>query len=110
MANPPALNRPSHRWMCPAHVDQELLSIGHSGRLHKVRRPKNAKVVNTFLHRGFKNNGIIEIENELSDSENELEVDDSVVYRVSERGLKLDFIDRVKRQVATTSLSVVKLN
>lgn len=101
MANPPvkdALNRPKHAWMCPAHVDQELLTTGYSGRVHKIRRPKNAKIVDTQLRRGFKNNGIIEIENEAGDSDGAMDNDQSgVIYRVSERSVKLDFIDRAKR-------------
>ena len=101
MANPPvkdALNRPKHAWMCPAHVDQELLTTGHAGRVHKIRRPKNAKIVDTQLRRGFKNNGVIEIENEASDSDGGIDPDESsVVYRMSERSVKLDFIDRAKR-------------
>ena len=62
-----------------------------------MRRPKNPKVVDTTLRRGFRNNGIIEIENDPSDVEENGELDDSVVYRVSEQGLKLDFIDRIKK-------------
>ena len=104
MANPPIkdyLNRPKYSWMCPNHVDQDLLTCRHSatGRVHKTRRPKNARIVDIALRRGFKNNGIIEIENDPSDNESEVVGDEgsSIVYRVQERGIKLDFIDRVKR-------------
>lgn len=101
MANPPvkdpATNRAKYNWMCPAHVDQELFTFGHSGRPHKVRRPKNAKVVDTSLRRGFKNHGVIEIENDLSDSECGFDDDCNVVYRVTESSVRLDFIDRVKK-------------
>ena len=72
-----------------------------------MRRPKNVKVLNTFLPRGLKNNGLIEIENDPSDSENDMEVvDDSVVYRLPEKGIKLDFIDRLKRYFASYILTV----
>jgi len=62
------------------------------------RRPRNAKVVNTCLRRGHKNNGYIEIEN--SESENEMQFTEQelggVIYRLPERGIKLDFIDKIK--------------
>ncbi|KAK4890171.1 hypothetical protein LTR28_002653, partial [Elasticomyces elasticus] len=67
-----------------------------------LRRPKNAKVIDTSLSRGFVNNGIIEIINESSDDEEFYEDDnDSAgrVFRVPEKGLKLDFIDKVKTDV-----------
>jgi hypothetical protein len=110
MANPPPrINNGKHRqkWMCPNHADHELLALGHSskgyanrGKAHKVRKAKNAKVVDTSLKRGFTNNGLIEIENEPSDSETEdyqNQWDFSTVFRLPERGVKLDFIDKVKR-------------
>ena len=104
LANPPRRdpqNRPKYSWMCPAHVDQDLLSAGRAGRTHKMRRPKNAKVVDTHLSRGFRNNGMIEIDNE-DDKDDQPEPDeDGTVYRVTERSVKLDFIDRVKRYVST---------
>ncbi len=97
--------------MCPNHVDHELAALDTSaipssrlrllksgGQSHKVRRPKNAKIVDTALRRGFVNNGLIEIENEPSDDEDFHEREQlGIVYRLPERGIKLDFIDRVKR-------------
>ena len=98
--------------MCPNHVEGVLANLQTNaqstaskkalpatGRTYKVRRPKNASIVDIGLRRGFKNNGLIEIENELSDdeSENEKSHPPGVIYRVPEKGLKLDFIDRVKR-------------
>ncbi|KAI9879463.1 MAG: hypothetical protein M1830_008510 [Pleopsidium flavum] len=114
MANPPvrgSSGKPRHSWMCPNHVEHELAALDSSvmtssrsqilkgnGRTHKVRRPKNAKIVDTALRRGFVNNGLIEIENEASDDEEFFEREQlGVVYRLPERGVKLDFIDRVKR-------------
>jgi hypothetical protein len=62
------------------------------------RRPKIAPVVDTHLRRGHKNNGLIEVENE-----EEMEFDEvtisGVVYRLPERGIKLDFLDKVKQYV-----------
>ena len=85
--------------MCPAHLDQELLIGGRSGRTHRIRRPKNAKVVDASLRRGFRNNGLIEIDNK-SDQEDEVGFDDGTIFRVTERSIKLDFIDRIKRYVS----------
>lgn len=87
--------------MCPAHVDPELLAVRSrsNGRTRKVRRPRNAVVKDTALRRGFVNNGIIEIENESSDDETFFEEEDDMgtVYRLPERGIKLDFIAKVKQ-------------
>lgn len=100
--------------MCPNHVDSELQNLEASGKVgpHKskaidpissrrklrIRRPKEAKIIDIGLRRGFKNNGLIEIENETSEEEDEKEQEMSGgIYRVPERGIKLDFIDRVKR-------------
>jgi hypothetical protein len=52
--------------------------------------------VDTHLTRGFRNHGMIEIEND--PSEDELDWDeDGVIYRVTEKSIKLDFIDRVHK-------------
>ncbi|MCJ1466725.1 hypothetical protein MMC07_005345 [Pseudocyphellaria aurata] len=101
MAAPPRkLNK--FNWMCPNHIDGELQALydpgpnpstAHpvTGRSYKVRRPKHAFVKNVALRRGFRNNGQIEIENEPEEKE------EGVIYRLPETGIKLDFIDRVKR-------------
>ena len=81
--------------MCPAHLEQDLEIAGHSRRMRKLRRPKNPVVKDSYLSRGVENNGIIEVAND-SDLE-EPEEEDGTVYRLSERSIKLDFIDRVKR-------------
>lgn len=106
--------------MCPNHADQELAHVKlsatvagkaairkspsiqpeliKSNRTFRTRRPKKAKVIEIGLRRGFKNNGLIEIEEERSEEESEIEKEMSgVVYRVPEKGIKLDFIDQVKR-------------
>lgn len=61
-----------------------------------MRRPKKARVVDTMLRRGHQNNGIIEIESEDEDQFDEVQMS-GVVYRLPERGIKLDFIETVKR-------------
>ncbi|KAI9832674.1 MAG: hypothetical protein M1819_004259 [Sarea resinae] len=115
MANPPPRapnGKNRHRWMCPNHIDHELLTLDLSvresiqngtasgiGRTHKVRRPKNARIVDTALRRGFVNNGLIEIENDESSEAEEFHDQEEfgVVYRLPELGVKLDFIDKIKR-------------
>ena len=97
-----------YTWMCPNHVDQELQALEPStmtsskvlnGRSHKIRRPKHPRTVDIALRRGFKNNGNIEIENDPTDEEEfGLEREElGVTYRLPERGIKLDFIDKVRR-------------
>lgn len=88
-ANPPP---PSRKWQCPAHLDRHFV----------MRRPRNAKVQDTNLRRGHKNNGIIEIINE-EDEEDAGFRDESrggVIYRLPERGIKLDFLEHVHRKNA----------
>lgn len=100
--------------MCPNHIDSELQAIDPSvkatgtaqegGRKFRVRRPKKARVVESLLSRGLVNNGLIEVLNEPSDEEGyelEGEADDvnGVIYSLPEKGIKLDFIARVKRCV-----------
>ncbi|KAI9864136.1 MAG: hypothetical protein M1813_003453 [Trichoglossum hirsutum] len=115
LANPPPRapnGKPKHNWMCPNHVDHELLAVDPSvkayGRLqscngglrtHKVRRPKNARIIDTHLRRGFANNGLIEIENDPSDDEEHQFFQQNhfgIVYRLPEKGIKLDFIAKVR--------------
>ena len=94
--------------MCPNHIDSELNSIDPkanisnkdrptTGRKYKIRRPKDVVFVDTALKRGLKNNGLIEIINESSDEEISTPRSPAQLLRAPEKGLKLDFIDRVKR-------------
>ena len=115
LANPPARGpegRKVHDWMCPLHADHELRKVDTSlldprnlaRRVH-IRRPRNAKVIETSLNRGFRNNGVIDIVEDDSDDtesefyEEEASHDDSIIYRLPATGIKLDFIDKVKRFV-----------
>ena len=111
--------------MCPAHVDHQLTNLKASAtaggrsstrkaastqlenqRTFRTRKPKQATVVQMGLRRGFRNNGLIEIDEEKSDEDSEVEKEMSgVIYKVSERGIKLDFIDRIKRYAHSTPLS-----
>ncbi len=114
MANPPKRGtdvKEKKAWMCPNHVDHELLALDHSVRVqpsiqsakglggtHRVRRPKNAKIVDAALSRGIVNNGLIEIRND-DEPEHTFRDDERLgnIYRLPEKGVKLDFIDKVKR-------------
>ena len=67
-----------------------------------MRRPRNAKVVETSLQRGHINNGIIEIvdDSDTDEDDGEFIEDDTAsgtVFRIPAKGIKLDFIDRVKQ-------------
>jgi hypothetical protein len=93
-------------WRCPLHVEHELRQASSSlqdaapgdlGGVPKRRKPKNAKPRDVDFPRGFRHNGIIEVQ--LDDEIPKLrEVDmDGQVFRLPEQAIKLDFIDRVKR-------------
>lgn len=93
-------------WLCPLHIDHELremdisrLAAREIERDRKVymRRPRNAKVVDTSLNRGFVNDGVIEVINDDSEDDEEFfeEEVSGIVYRLPEKGIKLDFIDHI---------------
>ncbi|KAK2753259.1 hypothetical protein FQN54_007950 [Arachnomyces sp. PD_36] len=77
-------------WRCPNHVDHYLAALpGAGSRAGRVRRARDPKLVD------------IDVVVQDSDSESFLEHDtQGTVYRVPERGLVLNFIDRVKRDRA----------
>lgn len=93
-------------WMCPNHVGDDLNGDDHQGtsrainggRIGKLRRPKHATIKDVNLRRGFHNNGLIEILNDPSDIEKDLD-EPGVIYRLPEKSIKLDFIDRVTKYV-----------
>ena len=87
------------KWMCPLHAS-------HAYR--RMRRPKHKmRLVDVSLPRGFKTWGDIEIENdEESEEEREghkiledgFESDfsiDGTTYRLPEKGIKLDFLEKI---------------
>lgn len=91
--------------MCPLHVDKDLRNIDtaflNRRRVH-VRKPKHPRVMETSLSRGHVNNGIIDIfedESDASDSEFFDQDDGGMVYKLPEKGIKLDFIDKIKEYV-----------
>lgn len=111
LAVPPrrrAGDRPGAAWRCPLHVEHDLLAVGRQaeaapgdlGRIPRLRKPKNSVPLDVGVPRGFRNNGIIEIEfmkdQPTFDSTKEVEMHGKV-HRVPEEGLRLDFIDRVKK-------------
>lgn len=103
------------KWKCPNHADHVF---------EKKRQPKTAKVIDTNLRRGFKNDGNIEILNSSDEEQLETEyrdipfnsyyatetgvtapvpnnlikplVQSGVIYRIPEHGVKLDFIQTVR--------------
>ncbi|GAB7352617.1 hypothetical protein MBLNU459_g2994t1 [Dothideomycetes sp. NU459] len=111
MANPPYRDQWGKKvrdWLCPLHVEHELremevprLAARQVQRDRRIfmRRPRNARVVETVLNRGFVNDGVIEVANDDSDSDSDFYDFEAsgIVYRLPEKGIKLDFIDRVKR-------------
>ena len=96
--------------MCPNHVETELSGLDlsllkasnqvqpDSSRSYKIRRPKKANVVTPSVRRGLKNNGLIEIELDVSEEETRIEKNEKgkVIYRYHETGIKLDFIHKAK--------------
>ncbi|RMZ91525.1 hypothetical protein DV736_g1233, partial [Chaetothyriales sp. CBS 134916] len=93
-------------WRCPLHVEHDLAGIGSQddaaagdlGRQPRPRRPRNARPLDVDLTRGFRNNGVIEVELESDEMPSFKDVDmKGQVFRLPEKGIRLDFIDRVKR-------------
>lgn len=111
LANPPYRDHTGRKirdWICPLHVEHVLREmqvprladrqLQGDRRVH-LRKPRGAKVVDTSLNRGFINNGVIEIAPDESDTDSEFYDEEvaGVVFRLPEKGIKLDFIDKVKR-------------
>ena len=99
---------PRHTWMCPNHMEHELRAIDLSikatgepnpdGKLYKLRKPKNPRIIEPAISRGISNNGLIEVINEPSDEEDdEITNQGPSIYRITEKGIKLDFIDKMRR-------------
>lgn len=100
--DPPLTKEPPANkfWRCPAHVDDLLEQVpGSLGPAHKFRKIKGAAPIIPVLPRGARNNGHIEIENTLSDDEDQgsgfyEQSQYGHVYKLPEEGIKLDFISR----------------
>ncbi|KAH8595000.1 hypothetical protein B0O99DRAFT_168865 [Bisporella sp. PMI_857] len=101
MAKEPTLGKP---FRCPAHVNDLLVTIpGSLAPAHRFRKLKNSQPiipVRGAASRGIRNNGYIEIENELTDDEEEQGyIDQSEygkIYKLPEKSVKLDFISKVR--------------
>jgi hypothetical protein len=106
MANPPPVaangkSRASFR--CPLHIENDLKILNNpllgaltGQRIHKIRRPRDARIVRPDVERGNRNNGIIEVE----DADEVLcEQEDGVVYGLSAKSVLLDFIAKGRRRV-----------
>ena len=118
LANPPYRGhnaKSRNPWMCPNHVDHDLRQIDPLdsdgarqdgiSTSHRVRRIKAAKTLNTALRRGFRNNGMIEVDSDDESDDNGFESEEresGVIYKLPAKGIKLDFIDRIKRLVYLT--------
>lgn len=97
--NPPLASAPKKSgkgtWKCPNHVDSEVaVPRSASGKVYKPRRPRNPRVIQPVLSRGTKNNGFIEIEDEISEEEDQ---PPGTIYRIPASAIKLDFITKIKR-------------
>ncbi|KAK8163630.1 hypothetical protein IWX90DRAFT_504283 [Phyllosticta citrichinensis] len=109
MANPPPIPynaKTRNAWACPRHTEHDLrfiqTTVAGQTRDIRVRKPKNPKVTDVNLRRGFKNNGVIEVYDETESESGFSEYDDpdeeGVVFRLPSKGIKLDFIAKVKEQ------------
>jgi hypothetical protein len=97
LAYPPVLRT----WKCPLHADGLLETLpGILYPAHKYRKVKDAPVIRPTFTRGYVNNGFIEVD--LDDSEDESGWRDVETFgrtvRLSERGIKLDFLSRIHSQ------------
>ena len=98
-------------WTCPLHHEQDLRNLGSgessSRGPHPRKRPQKAPaIVDVGLSRGFKNDGRIMVDLEpdptpVIESDSESEPDDldlpGTIYRLPEKGIKLDFLDRIRK-------------
>ncbi|KAL2851609.1 hypothetical protein BJY01DRAFT_110156 [Aspergillus pseudoustus] len=87
----PGSDRLHHNWMCPNHVLHDMYYVvrddeGHEA-IKRLRRPKNPRYVDIDV-----------LPDEDEDENLEDQETEGVTYRVSEKGVKLDFIERVKRE------------
>ncbi|KAK0722319.1 hypothetical protein B0T26DRAFT_641949 [Lasiosphaeria miniovina] len=101
LANPPVLRT----WRCPCHIDDLLARLpGALGPAHRFRKIKGAPVIEPTFSRGYVNNGHIEVELDASEDESgwrDVETYGKTV-RLSEKGIKLDFLSRIPQLRAPT--------
>ena len=109
LAVPPKVSEDSTTrtaWRCRRHIHHDLASLPIApARSYRTRKPKDSTIVEPTFSRGVRNNGIIEVVDELSEEEEEDVFDkwkkrspeDGITYRLPPKGIILDFIDRVKQ-------------
>lgn len=111
LQNPPFREKPGHRWMCPLHVEHDYRWLHETQggkvfqpdseerfpRFPKIRRPVERRLVdarNTLVARKM---AMIEVlEEEEGDSDAGDDDEGQTIYRIPERSLKLDFINKMK--------------
>lgn len=97
LALPPILRT----WRCPCHVDDLLGELPvRLAPAHKYRKIKSMPVIEQGYSRGLANNGWIEIEEDDSDDDEAAWRENKAfgrVFRVSAKGIKQDFISRVRQ-------------
>jgi len=103
--DPPLFSTPpsNKKWMCPNHAQLFLRT---------KRIPKRHREINVSLRRGFQNDGHIEVNNDEEDEEdlekrtfeNEFAIE-NIKYRLPERGIKLDFLDKIATQALMANMS-----
>ncbi|KAK1457562.1 PHD-finger domain-containing protein [Colletotrichum cuscutae] len=91
-------------WRCPAHADDLLATLPEElAPAHRFRKIKGAPVIVPAFSRGMKNNGFIEIDDEESEDENSGWSDVKTfgrVYKLSSKGVVLDFISQLRKDGA----------
>ncbi|KAK4123164.1 hypothetical protein N657DRAFT_574135 [Parathielavia appendiculata] len=97
VAYPPALRT----WKCPLHADDLLATLpAMLHPAHKYRKVKDVPTIRPAFTRGYVNNGFIDVD--LDDGENESGWNDVESFgktvRLSEQGIKLDFISRIRER------------
>ncbi|KAI1467011.1 uncharacterized protein F4812DRAFT_45615 [Daldinia caldariorum] len=100
--DPPLAVPPVPRtWRCPCHVDDILSELPERlAPAHRHRKIKNAPVIELAYSRGMANDGWIEVDND--DSEDEASAwrrykGFGQTHRLSAKGIKMDFISRVRQ-------------
>ncbi|KAK8027513.1 hypothetical protein PG991_004569 [Apiospora marii] len=94
MTIPPVLRT----WQCPCHADRPpLASLAPA---HRYRKVKSAPIIEQAYTRGMTNNGFIEIEEDDDEEEDDFKsrYDYGRVYRLSEKGIKRDFVSTVRNK------------
>lgn len=103
---PLAVPPPAKTWKCPAHADELLQERPPLAPAHRYRKIKGAQMVTPAVSRGLKNNGHIELDwgSEPEDDEDNSGWRDMAsfgrTYKVSAKGVRLDFIEQLRKQGA----------